>query len=462
MPIEVTMPRLSDTMEQGTVVKWHVAEGDTVETGQVLADIETDKATMELESFDTGTVAKIAAAEGTQVAVGSLIMVIAEEGEDAAEAAKSAGGSAGGSASGGAEKKAKADASDEGGDDASNGATATATETEDDHAPAANGHPRGASGDEGGRIFVSPLARKMAEDEGIDLAALTGSGPSGRIVRKDIEAAIAKGGTPDASKNDDKATKTDKPRSAPAPMVPDAGSALESRSIPVSGMRATIAKRLLESTQQIPHYYVTVQARMDELLNLRKQLNAQLESQGVKLSVNDFIIRACGLAMHQHPYVNSRWIQKDGQATVELVGEVNIGMAIALEREGGGLVVGTIRHADRVGLRQISSESKRLATKAREKGLSPEDMADQTFTISSLGMFGVRHYTAIINPPNTAILAVGAATATPVVNHDGSIAAGHVMDMTLSSDHRVIDGAMAAKYLNTVREYLEHPATLLV
>jgi len=448
MPIQVTMPRLSDTMEQGTVVKWHVAEGDAVQTGQVLADIETDKATMELESFDTGTVAKIAAPEGTQVAVGSLIMVIAEEGEDAAEAAKSAGGSAGTS------KKAKADGHD---DDAHTGGTATATET--DHA--SNGRSRAAADDEGGRIFVSPLARKMAEDEGIDLTALTGSGPSGRIVRKDIEAAIAKG-TTTARKTEDQASKLDKPRSTPAPMVPDAGSALESRSVPVSGMRATIAKRLLESKQHIPHYYVTVQARMDELLNLRKQLNAQLESQGVKLSVNDFVIRACALAMHQHPYVNSRWIQKDGQATVELVGEVNIGMAIALEREGGGLVVGTIRHADRVGLRQISSESKRLATKAREKGLSPDDMADQTFTISSLGMFGVSHYTAIINPPNTAILAVGAATATPVVNPDGSITAGHLMDMTLSSDHRVIDGAMAAKYLSTVREYLEHPATLLV
>lgn len=457
MPIEVTMPRLSDTMEQGTVVKWHVAEGDAVQTGQVLADIETDKATMELESFDTGTVAKIAAPEGTQVAVGSLIMVIAEEGEDAAEAAKSAGGSAGSSSGASEKKQAKAEASDHSDDDAHTGGTAIATKTEH----ASNGRSRASGDDEGGRIFVSPLARKMAEDEGIDLAALTGSGPSGRIVRKDVEAAIAKGGTT-ARKTDDQASKTDKPRSAPAPMVPDAGSALESRSVPVSGMRATIAKRLLESTQQIPHYYVTVQARMDELLNLRKQLNAQLESQGVKLSVNDFVIRACALAMHQHPYVNSRWIQKDGQATVELVGEVNIGMAIALEREGGGLVVGTIRHADRVGLRQISSESKRLATKAREKGLSPDDMADQTFTISSLGMFGVRHYTAIINPPNTAILAVGAATATPVVTPDGSIAAGHVMDMTLSSDHRVIDGAMAAKYLNTVREYLEHPATLLV
>ncbi|MBY0263278.1 MAG: 2-oxo acid dehydrogenase subunit E2, partial [Phycisphaerales bacterium] len=254
----------------------------------------------------------------------------------------------------------------------------------------------------------------------------------------------------------------------PAPM-PMAGATLPSRTIALSNMRGTIAKRLVQSKQTIPHYQVTLAVRMDALLALRQQLNDQLAGQGVKLSVNDFLVRACALAMHQHPHVNSRW--DDQGPAVELVGDVNIGVAIALplkeDGTGGGLVVATLRLADRQGLRMISAESKRLSEKARAKGLSIDEMSDSTFTISNLGMFGVEHFTAIINPPNAAILAVGAAIEQPVVETDAKtgekrLGIGHVMQMTMSSDHRIIDGAMAAQYLNTVKQLLEAPATLLV
>jgi pyruvate dehydrogenase E2 component (dihydrolipoamide acetyltransferase) len=227
-------------------------------------------------------------------------------------------------------------------------------------------------------------------------------------------------------------------------------------------MRRTIARRLVESKTTIPHYQVTVEVAMDALTDLRKQLNDQLAEQGVKLSVNDFLVRACALAMHTHPYVNSRWVGAPGQENIELLAAVNIGVAIALdETKGGGLVVATIRHADQIGLRQISAQTKSLSDKARTKGLTLDEMADSTFTISNLGMFGVDHFTAIINPPNAAILAVGAAIQKPVIRNN-QVVPGWVMSMTMSSDHRIIDGAMAAAYLNTVKGYLERPATLLV
>jgi len=243
------------------------------------------------------------------------------------------------------------------------------------------------------------------------------------------------------------------------------GGKLESKTVALNNMRATIAKRLVESKTTIPHYQVTVAADMDALLDLREQLNTQLKSQGVKLSVNDFLVRACALAMHQHPFINASW-GKDGKS-VNLHAQVNIGVAVALSGDqGGGLVVASLRNADQMGLRMISAETKRLAEKARTKSLTLDEMDGSTFTISNLGMFGVEHFTAIINPPNSAILAVGAAIKQPVVmtDEDGDdfIAIGHRMQMTMSSDHRVIDGAMAAAYLSTVREYLESPATLLV
>lgn len=437
MAIQVTMPRLSDTMERGTVVKWHVKEGDSVSPGDVLADIETDKATMELEAFDEGTVARLAVGEGQSVGVGETILVLAEEGEDPAEAAASSGASA---------PAAKAEGASS---DAPSEAPASATAVADAPASAASSPaPNGTHAQD--RIFASPLARKIAREKGIDLSAVAGSGPGGRIVRKDVEQLAVTAPSPASQP------------SPGAPVPPAAGPSLEHQVIPLSTMRETIARRLVESKQTIPHYQVSVDVQMDALLDLRRQLNEQLASQNVKLSVNDFLVRACALAMHDHPFVNSRWRQDSNPPAIEILPDVNIGIAIALPMErGGGLVVATLRNADRMGLRMISSESKRLSAKAREKGLSVEEMSDGTFTISNLGMFGVSHFTAIINPPQVAILAVGAAQERPIVR-DGQVVPGHVMTMTMSSDHRVIDGAMAAAYLVSVRELLENPATLLV
>ena len=454
MPIEVTMPRLSDTMEQGTVVSWNVKEGDAVNAGDILGDIETDKATMELQNFDDGTVAAILVEPGQSIEVGKPIILLAEEGEDPAEV--KSGFSAGGSSS----KQKSEGGQDESSSKSSSTATVDSEEESEADAPSKNGRAStngAADRDNGERIFASPLARKIAEEKGVDLAAIEGTGPGGRIVRKDVEEALS------GSKSRRKAEKSDasSDRKAPVPPPPMDGEGLETRTVELSNMRRTIARRLAESKSDLPHYYMTVDIHMDELLNLRKKLNEQLASQGVKLTVNDFIVRACAIAMHQHPFVNSRWIDKDGKASIELEGDVNIGVAIALNRPEGGLVVATIRNADRLGLRQISAETKRLAEKARAKGLTLEEMADSTFTISNLGMYAVEHYTAIINPPNAAILAVGAATPKPVVRN-GQIAVGHLMSVTMSSDHRLVDGAMVAQYLQTLKGLLEAPATLLV
>jgi len=443
MAIDITMPRLSDTMQQGTIVKWNVKEGQKVKSGDVLADIETDKATMELQSFDDGTVARLAVAEGQQVAVGTVIVVLAAAGEDLA-AVKAAG-----SASAPAAKTAPSAAASAGASSNVPVASPSATAVLE---PASRGSSNGHSAE---RVFVSPLARKIAEESGVNLAEVKGTGPSGRIVRKDVEAAIA-------SPKSASASGSARASAAPAPMLSPIGSTLEARTVPLSNMRKTIARRLVESKTTVPHYQVTVEVDMEPLSALRTQLNEQLAQQGVKLSVNDFLVRACAVAMHQHPYINSRWAGTPGNEVVELLGAVNVGVAISLdESKGGGLVVATLRNADQLGLRQISAQTKAVADKARTKGLSIEEMSDSTFTISNLGMFGVDHFTAIINPPNVAILAVGAALDKPVVKN-GQIVPGKVMSMTMSSDHRVIDGAMAAQYLQTLKGLLEKPATLLV
>lgn len=457
MATNLTMPRLSDTMEVGTIVKWHIKPGSKVKSGDVIADIETDKATMELQTFEDGTVSELAIKEGQPTPVGTTIL-------------RWDGGTDGPGAKG-----AK---------------PASATEAKPEAAAHAgtNGHAHGNGtvsgtgiGPGGERIFASPLARKIAADSGIGLAGITGTGPSGRITRRDVEAVLASGGAalavtaaPPAYAPASYAPAASAPVAAPAPksaptpaplMVPVA-SGLRRQTIALSNMRRTIAARLVESKTTIPHYQVTVAVRVDALLALRSQLNEQLASQGVKLSVNDFIVRACALSMHQHPFVNARWIGTKGQEAIEIIDQVNVGVAISLPPEkGGGLVVATLRQADAKGLRQLSTETKALADKARSKGLTIDEMGDSTFTISNLGMFGVEHFTAIINPPNAAILAVGGAVKKPVVetkNGVDSIVVGHEMQMTLSSDHRIIDGAMAAEYLSTVRQYLEKPATLLV
>ena len=474
MSIDITMPRLSDTMQSGTINKWNVSEGDTVSAGDVVADIETDKAAMEMQVYDDGTIAKILVSEGEQVDVGTLIAVLAEEDEDPAEVAKSIGSRA--AAKSEEQKNAPSGDDAEATNDESDAEEEMKTEKKSSPSRAAaeesskqassGGEGSGDSGGSGstgggaevavkesnGRLRVSPVARRLADDHGVDVTRLKGSGPSGRIIKRDVLEAVEAGGAGEADSG-----QVDQTSPAPS-MTKPAGRTLQPGDVKLNNMRQTIARRLIESKTTIPHYQVTMSFNMDPLMELRSTLNEQLASQGVKLSVNDFLIRACALAIHQHPEFNASW----GGDKLTIHEHVNVGMAISLPAEkGGGLVVGVIRNADRAGLRQIAAEARRLAGKAREKGLTIEEMSDSTFTLSNLGMYGVEHFTAIINPPNSAILAVGGAIEKPVVR-DGQIVIGHEMQATLSLDHRIIDGAMAAEYLQTLKQLIEHPATLLV
>ena len=488
MPIDITMPRLSDTMEAGTIIKWNVKEGDKVSAGDVIADVETDKATMEMAVYDDGVISRISVPEGQKVNVGTVIAVLDGEGAGASKSS----GSAAASAEPAATKKAAAKAKEAAGEDErgeSRGSVAVAERpAPPERTPpakpgkAAAEEPEEAAGDveTNGRLRISPVARHMADEHGIDVRAIEGTGPGGRVIKRDVIAAIdaaketsravapSAKARPPASKQEVLATRVEKepastlpakaaPREIPGPAaVSDGG--LEAQMVPLSNMRQIIARRLVESKQTIPHYQVTVTFNMDPLLDLRSTLNRQLEDQGVKLSVNDFLVRACALAIHKHPYFNAAWAEDH----IEILGEVNVGIAISLpEERGGGLVVGVVRNADAKGLRQISVESKQLAEKARTGGLNIQEMSDSTFTISNLGMFGVDNFTAIINPPNSAILAVGAALKKPVVRDD-QLTIGHEMNATLSLDHRVIDGAMAAQYLQTLRQLIENPGTVLV
>lgn len=445
MPKIYEMPRMSDTMEEGTLIKWNVKVGDKVKSGDEIADIETDKATMPMPVYDDGVIAKLAVDAGQTLKIGQPLMVLALPGESVEEAAKALEGAgaakpAAAPATKAEPAKAQASAHAEG---TGNGAASTATAVADDEATVSVDGQR-----------VSPLARKLAEEHGLDIAKIKGSGPEGRVIKRDILAAAAAPKAPAA------------PAPAPAPAAAPAKAApapvpaakLESKLIPVSNMRKTIARRLVESKSTVPHFTVTVSVNMEPLAALRTTLNEQLASQGVKLSVNDFIVRAAALALARHPAINSSWTDQG----IQQHGTVNIGVAVALPADkGGGLVVPTLRDVLKSGLRSISADTRALAEKARTKGLTVEEMSDGTFTISNLGMLGVDHFEAIINPPQAAILAVGAALAKPVVR-DGKIVPGLEMTCTLSADHRVIDGAMAAEFLQTLKQMLENPAVLLV
>ena len=432
------MPKLSDTMEAGTILHWHVDVGDDVSAGDVLADIETDKATMELQSFDDGTVDQIIVGVGDQVRVGTTIALLIDEDED----------------EGDEHEVQVIDAPP----------NVVEAEVVTSGEPQVTPTPPPVSEESSSRgLRVSPVARRLAEEHGVDLQTIQGSGPSGRIIKRDILQLV--GATVETTAaahtivQGNESNVVPQPASAPPiqPLAP-VSPWQENRTEPLSNMRQIIAQRLVESKQTIPHYQVTMSFDLDPLLEMRKTLNEQLATAGVKLSVNDFLVRCCALAMARHPEFNASF----GGDCILYHGPVNIGIAIALPAErGGGLVVGSIRNADQKSLRTISQESAYLSTKARESGLSVDEMADTTFTISNLGMFGVEHFTAIINPPNSAILAVGAAVEKPVVRQ-GELAVGHEMSATLSLDHRVIDGAMAALYLKTLKELIENPASLLV
>ena len=455
MPINVTMPRLSDTMEQGTVVKWHVKVGDKVASGQVIADIETDKATMEQAVFDEGIIAKLVCPEGKQVKVGDVIAVLAEDGESVSDAASASGAAPAPRGAASAAIASSAAVVSNAAPAASATPAATRTIVADVHATDVTG---------GDRMRVSPLARRMASEMGVELSQVQGSGPGGRVVKRDVLLAAENRSAAVPATRGVQAAANELVAATPS-MIPAAATSAgalvhgaQSIEVPVSNMRGIIAKRLVESKQQIPHYQVTMKFSMDAVLALRGSLNEQLASMEVKLSVNDFIVRACALAMAKNPFFNASWAGD----RILLHQQVNVGVAIALpEEKGGGLVVGVVKDANLKSLRQISGEIRALGEKARTKGLSMDEMSGATFTISNLGMFGVDNFTAIINPPNSAILACGAALEQPVVrNHQ--LVVGWEMAATLSLDHRVIDGAMASKYLQSLKQFVEAPTMLLV
>ncbi|MAB12770.1 pyruvate dehydrogenase complex dihydrolipoamide acetyltransferase [Parvibaculum sp.] len=442
MPTPVLMPALSPTMEEGTLAKWHVKKGDTVSSGDVIAEIETDKATMEVEAVDEGTIGEILVAEGTEgVAVNKPIAVLLEEGEseDDLEGFDPSKGAPSAPQKTESEPEA-APAPAKAEKPAPEKAPAPAAKDPGGKAPPA---PTDASGE---RIFASPLARRIAAQKGVDLASLKGSGPHGRIVRADVE-----GAKPGAA-----ASKAAGQAMAPAQSI-DARAFYEEGSyeeIPLDGMRKTIARRLTQSMQEIPHFYLTVDCRLDELLRVRKELNNELADGGVKLSVNDFLIRAAALALKKVPEAN---VSYAGDALLKHK-HADVGIAVALD---GGLITPILRAAETKGLAQIASEAKELAGRARDKKLKPSEFEGGSFSISNLGMFGIKHFTAVINPPQAAILAVGAGEERTVVL-DGKVEVATVMTVTMSCDHRAIDGALGARFLDAFKGFVEFPARMLL
>ena len=434
MPIEILMPALSPTMEEGTLAKWLVKEGDTVSSGDIIAEIETDKATMEFEAVDEGTIGKIIVPEGSEgVKVNALIAVLLEDGEEASDAVLSSA------------------SADDAGDKAA--ATAVSAEPATPNAePSTAPAPAAPAASDGTRIFASPLARRIAADKGLDLSALTGSGPHGRIVKADV---LAAGSAP--AKPAPAAVSAAAP--APAPAVSSDAIAKiyadrEFTEIPLDGMRKTIAARLTEAKQTIPHFYLRRDIKIDNLLSFRGQLNKQLEARGVKLSVNDFIIKACALALQTVPAANAVWA---GDRVLQLTPS-DVAVAVAIE---GGLFTPVLKDADQKSLSSLSAEMKDLATRARSKKLAPHEYQGGSFAISNLGMFGIDNFDAVINPPHGAILAVGAGVKKHVIDEEGQVSVATVMSVTLSVDHRVIDGALGAELLQAIIDNLENPMGML-
>lgn len=431
----IRMPRMSDTMEEGNIVAWLVEEGDAVEPGQTLAEVETDKATMELDSFFEGTLLHIAVKEGA-VPIDGVIAVIGEEGEDWKAAIDGAGESDAGSEKSSEDEKPATD----------------------EAAPATPARTTTEEGDAEGRLKASPLARAMAKEAGLDLKNITGTGENGRIIRRDVEEAkAAPAAAPQPATSQPVPAQQPSPNvevEAPAQKVPafafGGGDANYEQSA-VSQMRKVIARRLGESKFTAPHFYVTVEIEMSKVWELRKRIN---EVAPVKISFNDLVVKACAVNLPKHPAINSSW-QGDH---IRVNKDVNIGVAVAIP---DGLLVPVIRYANMKSLSQINTEVKELAGRAKNKKLSQEEMTGNTFTISNLGMFGIEEFTAIINPPDACILAVGGINDKPVVK-DGEVVAGKIMKVTLSSDHRVVDGASAAQFLNDVKATLEDPIRLMV
>jgi pyruvate dehydrogenase E2 component (dihydrolipoamide acetyltransferase) len=424
MATEIRMQKLSDTMEVGTLLKWHKKPGDAVEFDDELADVETDKATMALTAPEAGVLYAIYVEEGAIVAVGSPVALILDEGEEPpAEGSTPA---------------------------AAPVVTEAAPEEQKPSAPSiATSSPSATAAADGSRVKASPLARKIAAEKGIDLHTVTGTGPGGRIVRKDLEAGTTSPAEPARSAP----AATGAPAASAPAIRPTAGAA--DKRIPLTGMRTIIAERLLASKTQIPHFYLNIEVDAAPLLTLRKQVNATADEGGPKFTVNDFVLKAIVNAAAAVPAVNASF---DGDAIVQFA-SVNLSVAIAVD---DGLVTPVIRDAQTKSLPQISAAVKDLAARARNKRLSPDEFAGGTITVSNLGAYGIDNFDAIINPPQAAILSIGAAKAKPVVNEAGEIVVGQRMWVGMSCDHRVVDGAVGATYLAEFKKLIENPALMLV
>ncbi|MEP7455549.1 pyruvate dehydrogenase complex dihydrolipoamide acetyltransferase [Phyllobacterium sp. SB3] len=456
MPINITMPALSPTMEEGNLAKWLVKEGDKVGPGDVIAEIETDKATMEVEAVDEGTVAKIVVPAGTEgVKVNALIAILAAEGEDVGAAAKGGGDAAPAKAEATEEKKAEPAA------EAPKAETPKA-EPAKAEAPKQAAASAPAEAKSGERPFSSPLARRIAKDAGVDLSAVTGTGPHGRVIKKDVEAAIAGGGAKAAAP----AAAASAAPAAPKPMSDDAVLKLFAEGsyelVPHDGMRKTIAKRLLEAKSTVPHFYLTVDCELDALLALRQQINLAAPMRKTdkgdvpvyKLSVNDMIIKAMALALRDVPEANVSWTESN----MVKHKHSDVGVAVSIP---GGLITPIIRKAEEKTLSAISNEMKDLAKRARDRKLKPEEYQGGTTAVSNLGMFGVKDFAAIINPPHATILAIGAGEERAVVKK-GEIKIATVMSVTLSTDHRAVDGALGAELAQAFKRHIENPMGMLV
>ena len=437
MPTEILMPALSPTMEEGTLAKWLVKEGDEVSSGDLLAEIETDKATMEFEAVDDGTIGKILVPEGTEaVKVNTAIAVLLEDGESADDIGAPAAPASNGAAP-------------------ANEAAASPAPAPESPAPA----PAAPASSDGTRVFASPLARRIAAQKGLDLSQIKGSGPHGRIVKADVEAAKpGSSAAPAAETTPAATTAAAAPAAMPQGPSADAVAAMyqdrDYEEVKLDGMRRTIACRLTEAKQTIPHFYLRRDIQLDALLALRGQLNKQLEPRGVKLSVNDFIIKACALALQAVPDCNAVWA---GDRVLKLKPS-DVAVAVAIE---GGLFTPVLRDAELKTLSALSAEMKDLAARARDRKLAPQEYQGGSFAISNLGMFGIDNFDAVINPPHGGILAVGSGVKTPVVNAEGEVTVATVMSVTLSVDHRVIDGALGAQLLEQIVQNLENPMTML-
>jgi len=454
MAITIEMPKLSDTMSVGTVVKWHKNVGEQVSNGDTLAEIETDKATMELENFDDGVLLKILVNEGEEAPIGSPLAIVGEEGEVISETKDAV------SANDNQIAVLPEDSEDQpNSEEKEHQETLVQTEEDSPTLPVESDLENN-KGDNvepsTERIFVSPLARKIASEKNIDLSKVVGSGPSGRIIKKDIL-----GNEPETKtapiKTEPSANKTEAPTSS----MSQPSGLLVSKSVPLSGMRSVIARRLSESKSTIPHFYLQREINIDSLLEARIAINLNSEKQAklsnsefLKISVNDLILKACAESLKWHPEINSSW----GQDEIIFHEKVELAFGVAVD---GGLLTPIIREADRLSLSEISREAKSLISLARDKKLSPDAMSGSTFTVTNLGMFGIDFFSGIINPPNAAILSVGASIQKPIVDKNGQIVVGRTLTLGLSCDHRLVDGAMGASFLGTLSNNLENPSCML-